>query len=134
RGRGGGAARWRGADRGEAALRHAGVGTAAASLLRLVRQRTRVEPVEPRTLDALINGLGDEDFGQRERAGDELFRLGRAALPALDKRLDDPDPEVRRRARRCAEDIRAGLDPAVTLAAVRLLVRPRAEGGADAQH
>src|SRR5262249_21979116 len=70
-------------DQDEALLRRAGVGGEDAVLLRLVRERTRVEPVDPKTLDALIVRLGDEQFAERDKAYRELHRLGRAALPAL---------------------------------------------------
>jgi HEAT repeat protein len=119
-------------DPDQTLLNRAGVGTEDAALLKLVRTRTHVEVVDPQRLEDLIARLGDEDFPVRERASAELRRLGRASLPALLKHADHRDPEVRQRVGQCIEDINAGLDPTLTLAAVRLLLRHRADGAAEA--
>ncbi len=47
---------------------------------------------------ALIAKLGAARYADREAAAKELEKLGPAALPALKKYLDAPDPEIRTRA------------------------------------
>lgn len=46
----------------------------------------------------LIGQLADDDPDVRDRATEELFKLGEKALPHLVKALDSRDPEVRARA------------------------------------
>jgi len=50
------------------------------------------------TVDELIRDLGSPLFSIRERAEDQLWRRGKAAVPALEKAAADPNPEVARRA------------------------------------
>lgn len=45
----------------------------------------------------LVRELGSEDFQVREEATLQLFRLGRVAVPALERGLKEADAEVRRR-------------------------------------
>jgi hypothetical protein len=45
----------------------------------------------------LINDLDDGSFEVREKASEELEKLGQAARPALVKAQDSPSAEVRRR-------------------------------------
>ena len=55
------------------------------------------KPTEP-TLEELILDLGNSSFAIREKAGELLWKRGRAAIPALEKAAVDPSPEVSRRA------------------------------------
>ncbi|MDB5312056.1 MAG: hypothetical protein JWO38_6258, partial [Gemmataceae bacterium] len=50
------------------------------------------------TPEDLIHDLGSPVFATRERAGRELWRRGRAAVPALEQAAAGPNPEVARRA------------------------------------
>jgi hypothetical protein len=46
-----------------------------------------------------IDRLGSEDLAERDKAAEELFKLGNDAVPHLEKALQHADPEVRTRAR-----------------------------------
>lgn len=54
----------------------------------------------PEAIGQLVEQLGDESFGVRERATEQLVLIGVAARPELTAALDDSDAEVRFRARR----------------------------------
>lgn len=47
--------------------------------------------------DELVRQLGDNDFRRRDAATDQLLAAGAAALPALRRALNHPDPEIRKR-------------------------------------
>ena len=49
-------------------------------------------------LEKLVADLGADEFATRERAQRALLAVGAEAVPALRSAVDDPDPEVRRRA------------------------------------
>jgi hypothetical protein len=53
---------------------------------------------EPPPIDELIRKLGSEDFAEREKATEELRRIGKPAEEALRKAAESDDPEVRTRA------------------------------------
>jgi hypothetical protein len=59
---------------------------------------------EPR-IQALIQGLGHQDYAIRQNAGRGLHRYGARALPWLRRACRHEDPEVRRRARAAIDDI-----------------------------
>ena len=65
----------------------------------------------------LIADLDDASFEVREKASQELEKLGRAAHPALKKALESPSPEVRRRAEMLLE--KKGEPPPLTADEVR---------------
>lgn len=50
-------------------------------------------------LTALVAQLGASEFADRERAAQDLLRLGQAAVPYLKEAVDHKDPEIRLRAR-----------------------------------
>src|SRR5947209_6433749 len=115
----------------ETTLRQAGVGTDAASLLKLLREHTRADGDARKTSD-LITALGSADFAERERATRELIAVGRPALAALRAaRKGDDDPEVRLRAALCVEAIENTLDPNLSFTAARRLLHLRAAGAAE---
>jgi HEAT repeat protein len=116
-------------DPDEAALRRAGVGLTPAELLAHVRNYVRAD-LDPAAFAALAGRLGSEDHDVREGATRAIVALGRPALPHLRALLGHADPEVRRRAGYCLEDIEAAQDGAVALAAVRRLVSLRVAGAA----
>ncbi len=80
---------------------------------------------------ALVKRLGDESFGVREKAGEELVALGAPAVPALQAALRDEDLEVSRRALACLERIRTRTNTATTRAAVCLLALRAPDGAAE---
>jgi hypothetical protein len=65
------------------------------------------------TAEQLIERLGSNDFRTREAASRALSDLGIAALPALRKAQNHPDPEVRRRLEELIPDLesRTALEP-----------------------
>jgi len=88
----------------EATLRSAHVGTDGPSLLRYLRQRVPKEESSDRTA-ALIRQLGHDSFSVREEATKQLMLVGAAAVPSLRQAAADPDPEIRRRAQWCLQQI-----------------------------
>jgi hypothetical protein len=103
----------------------------AAGLLAYLRQRSGND-ADLRQAGRLIRRLGSEDFGERQQAAKRLVAAGRGALALVRQARTDPDKEVARLARECARQIERGWDPALDLAAVRLLVRLGPEGAVPA--
>ncbi len=64
-------------------------------------------------IETLIGQLGSEAFEDRQKATTELIRIGRPAIPSLNRRLTDPDLEVRQRAKDILKKIQqaAGMVP-----------------------
>jgi hypothetical protein len=73
------------------------MGVVLAAVLLTAPVRTRAEAEPPAEATRLVGQLADGDYRQRERAVEQLRRLGPAALPALRAAADHPDAEVRRR-------------------------------------
>ncbi len=63
------------------------------------------------TVDDLIRDLGSPVFSKRQRASEELWLRGRAAIPALEKAAADPSPEISRRAREVLDKFGWGIFP-----------------------
>lgn len=64
---------------------------------------------------ALVRSLGDKSYRNREKAAQELLRMGRVAYTAVAEGSDDADPEVRSRCRKILpvileQEIKARLD------------------------
>lgn len=57
-------------------------------------------------IQELVGKLGAKEFAVREGASKELRKIGKAAVPALEKALDSKDAEVRTRAEAILEEIR----------------------------
>jgi hypothetical protein len=57
------------------------------------------------TPDKLVEELRTGDIEVREAAGARLLKLGKAAVPALEKAAKDVDPELSLAARRLLEKI-----------------------------
>ncbi len=112
-------------------LRRAGISTKPAALLELLRNHSRTE-IDLELLEKLVRQLGDEDFARRDEATRGIVALGRPALKRLAEARKDSDAEVRRRAGLIADEILKSLDPNTAFAAVRELLRQRAEGAAAA--
>jgi HEAT repeat protein len=112
------------ADADESLLRREGVGVEETALLDVLRKRTLQEEDQKR-LRQLIVDLGAPSFAARTRASKLLVKEGTPALAFLKPALQDADPEVKRRANLCVEEIRRGPGPALPAAVVRLLARPR---------
>ena len=57
------------------------------------------EPASPERIDKLIRELGNKDYYVRQRAQEQLARLGLDAVEALEAATSDEDPEVAARAK-----------------------------------
>ncbi len=108
----------------ETTLKEAKVETDGPALLRFFRERTLTDADRARLPDA-VRRLGDDDFETREKAGEELLRAGRKALPFLRPALHDKDPERARRASLCVEEIDSKRDLTLAAAVARLLEERR---------
>jgi hypothetical protein len=111
----------------ERTLHEAGVATDGPGLLAYLRART-LSPEEQDRLGSLVRRLGDGDFEVREQASRDLVRAGRAALPHLRLAVNDADLEVRRRVRRCLDEIQQGPVVLIMSAVARLLTERRPPG------
>jgi hypothetical protein len=116
-------------DDDEKLLRAAGLPTDGPGLLKFFRDRTP-SPDDRVRLAALVKKLGSRSFGARERATQELTTAGERALEFLRPALENPDPEVRRRAEQCVRTIEQVPHAARATAAARLLARRRPDGAA----
>jgi hypothetical protein len=86
-------------------------GIAAAALAGLLCDGRMVVAAESASVDgervaALIKQLGSDEFSSRERATEQLTKLGLAAYKPLQAAADSPDREVRYRAERILGTIR----------------------------
>ena len=70
----------------------------------------KVDPKLRTDVAELIKDLGNTDYVRREQAEDNLFKLGRLAVPELKKALKDMDPEVMTRAERLLLELKEQLD------------------------
>jgi HEAT repeat protein len=105
----------------ELTLRTAQVGTDGQSLLqffrKLVPKDDRFEAIPP-----LIRLLGHESFTVREEATGRLVSIGPAAVPGLRQAAADADPEIRRRAQHCLQQMAHAPDGPLAAAAATPLV------------
>jgi len=104
----------------EETLKAAGLGTDDAALIDFFRSRT-LEDGERDKIAALIRDLGADDFGVREKASSELVKIGGKAVSLLRQAKDSRDLEVARRAAVCLGKIEQKQEPALMVAAARLL-------------
>jgi hypothetical protein len=113
----------------EAELRSARVGTDGPALLEFLRQRAGTDAGRARARE-LVKQLADDSFERREKASEELVKLGRVALPALREAAKDRDPEVSRRAAECLRGIESDAGRLLASAALRLLAVRKPAGAA----
>jgi tetratricopeptide (TPR) repeat protein len=65
-------------------------------------RKLKIPPAEGKAAEAIalqLSKLGDDEFAVRADASRELQKAGLPAIPALLERIDDPDAEIRSRAR-----------------------------------
>jgi HEAT repeat protein len=117
-------------SRDERTLQAAKIGTDGPALLEFLRKRV-VQDVDPKTIPDLIKKLGAETFELREKASEELIRLGNLAEPALQQALKDPDIEIVRRAEDCLRLIKSGAGSAPDSAALRLVAERKPAGAVE---
>jgi len=113
-------------------------GTEGPELLSELKKRTRPD-VDPGTVHALVQKLGDNTYEARERAQKDLIDLGAPVLPLLRQVYrDPPDLEVRNRIRDCIGTIEGQNEKAKEeylprlLALSRLVALQKPPGAAEA--
>ena len=104
----------------EKLLKAAKIATEGPALLDYFRKRT-ITPKDREKINRLVRLLGDDSFKVREQASDDLLALGISALPQLRLALTNPDEEIRTRAREGIEAIQSKINPALTVAVIRVL-------------
>jgi hypothetical protein len=114
----------------EQAVKAAKVSTDNPGLLAFLRSRV---PSEADREKARRCGkqLGDDSSELREKATEELIRLGVFARPELRRAAKDNDIEVSIRARRCLDKIAEAEGPDVLPAALRVVAARRPPGAAE---
>ncbi|HEV3205304.1 MAG TPA: HEAT repeat domain-containing protein [Gemmataceae bacterium] len=115
-----------GTEADESFVKQYKVATDGASLLAFFRSRSLSEE-DKKQIEALVLQLGNDSFAAREQASRKLSAYGPPARKYLEPAISSADPEVSRRARFCIEELDRGPGPALSSAAVRLLVvrKPR---------
>jgi len=79
---------------------------AAAAALALLSGLAAAQDGDPAgKIEKLIQQLGSEDYATREKATEELRKIGTPAREALRKAAENPDPEVQTRARSLLQEI-----------------------------
>lgn len=110
----------------EQTLKAAGLGTDAAALIEFFRGKT-LDHADRDWIGLLISDLGANEFKVREAASNELVKIGDKAASLLRQAKSGSDAEVARRAEQCLAKIEQQQQPAVTIAAARLLAVRRPE-------
>lgn len=88
-----------GNDPGRAHFAGWGLSSGGKATLGLMRAEFRLPTTAtPAQMERLVTELGHEDFDTREKASQQLGKLGTLAQPHLEKALKSPDAEIRRRA------------------------------------
>jgi HEAT repeats/PQQ-like domain len=114
----------------EKVLREAKVKTDGPALLDFIRTRI-IADVDAGKIRGWIKDLGNDNFDVREKATQELIRLGNLAAPLLLNALKDTDIEVVRRAEECLQRIKSGAGAAADTAALRLIANRKPAGAAE---
>jgi HEAT repeat protein len=91
---------------------------------KLIPRDERIERIPP-----LIPLLGHESFSVREEATAQLVAIGPAAVPRLRQATADPDPEIRRRAQHCLQQLARAPDGSLAGAAITPIVTFRPHPG-----
>jgi HEAT repeat protein len=104
----------------EKVLKEAKVGTDTPALLDYLRKRT-LSDAEHERIGGLVRQLGDDAFKVRYKAMNDLLAVGPPALPFLRRGLNEPDEELKERARECIESLEKGTKATPSAAVVRLL-------------
>jgi dipeptidyl aminopeptidase/acylaminoacyl peptidase len=99
---------------------------------RLSSQKTPA--VDEKRIGRLIADLADDEFGTREKATEELKKIGTSAKPALSKALEKKSSEeTRGRLQQLLDTINRRVLPPATVRLVRAVESLEAMGTADAQ-
>ena len=111
-------------------LQGVGLKTDGPALLDYFRQRTYKE-TDPAELALLIKQLGSDSFAERDKAHQDLLKLGPPAVVGLKQAEDHPDTEVRVRVRDIRVQILAKVDPTIQAATARLIAALKPDGAAE---
>lgn len=117
----------------EQILRSASLSTEGPALLDFLRKQTECA-AQPERIQTLITKLGDDEFAVRERASEDLVALGRVALPALRKAIQEQrgkDFEIVHRADWCVQRIDQGSNALFPAAVIRMIALKRPAGAAE---
>jgi HEAT repeat protein len=116
----------------EETLKTAKLGVDSSALLSFFRARTLNDDDRAR-IEVLIIQMGAMSFRTREQATQALIDKGPVVVEMLSKHLEDPDPEIARRAENCIKKIKENdYPPEVPPAAVRLLAERKPAGAVAA--
>jgi HEAT repeat protein len=91
----------------EQILRAAKIGSDGPSLLEYFRQQKPASG-QLEKIQVLIRRLGDRSYEAREKASKDLAAMGFSAAPLLRQAVMSPDPEIRRRAEYCLQQLGRG--------------------------
>jgi WD40 repeat protein len=132
------AARWNDLAEGDGVKAFEAVGVLASSPAQAVGYLgERVRPaavVEAKTVEKLVADLDSDEFEVRQKAVEELAKLGDRAVPALQKVLEDkPSPETRKRIEELLELSRGHVLSGDTLRELRALEVLERVGTAEAR-
>ena len=108
-------------DFSEAALQRIGVLSDDTSLVEYLCNAASAR-TDTRFIPDLVGKLGSDDFTERDRVSLQIVVLGSLAVPELQRRFNDTDPEIARRTRDCAGRIGKTAYVNLPLLAIRLLV------------
>lgn len=111
-------------------LQDVGLKTDGPALLDYFRQRTFKEP-DAVELGTLIKQLASDSFAVRDKAHQDLLKLGPPAIAGLKQADNNPDTEVRVRVQDIRELIIAKVNPAVQMATARLIAAVKPDGAAE---
>jgi hypothetical protein len=100
-----------GDDAGKAFQSILALAAAPKQAVALLRERLQAAaPVDPKTLERLVTDLDSDKYNVRQKATEELHKLGELAIPALQKLLaGQPSLETRRRAESLLEKLIGGV-------------------------
>jgi hypothetical protein len=115
----------------EATVRQGSVQPDGPGLLEFFRSLTPGEKALEE-IETLVKDLGSGSFRKRQKASEELIRIGPAARSFLTTAAGSKDLEVSRRAKDCLTAIEARGKPELIAAAVRLLAAKKPPGAARA--
>ncbi|MCE9562581.1 MAG: tetratricopeptide repeat protein [Planctomycetes bacterium] len=84
------------------------------------QEKKPADPPVP-TIEELVSDLGHPAYSAREKAQRELWKRGDIAIPALERVLNDENPEVVRRARELLDKFSWGVRPDTPAEVLKLL-------------
>jgi HEAT repeat protein len=105
--------------------------TEGPRLLEEVTKRTLTEAMHAKA-QALIEKLGDTEFEVRQKAEEDLRKLGSLIQPLLRQAEKHTDPEIRKRAKKCLQAIENDKATPLSPVTARLIAIRKPKGAAEA--